>query len=225
MNNKVDKLFKDKLEQHSLPPSAQAWEKVEAHLGKKNKMVVWRAAAALVLVGSVTFMILNWDRETPKEIAKTEHQESGDKSQQSQIKSQETEVRSQDNEKGKQPAPERSVVKKKSVVKQADPVITEQQLAIVEQPDKLPLTNSGETVTTPEIKKEKGITLTYTLPSIKKEQPAVEVAQEEIRKTGMQRVLEIAREVKNGDSPLAELREAKDDIFALDFKKDKNKKH
>jgi hypothetical protein len=34
--NKMDELFKNKLENHSLPPSAEAWEKVERQLEKKK---------------------------------------------------------------------------------------------------------------------------------------------------------------------------------------------
>jgi len=78
MSNKVDRLFKDKLEEHTIQPSAQAWDKVEAHLGKKNKMVVWRIAAGVVLLGVLTFVGLKWNEtETGKELVKNRSQESG----------------------------------------------------------------------------------------------------------------------------------------------------
>lgn len=229
MSNKVDKLFKDKLEGHSLQPSAQAWDKVEAHLGKKNKMVLWvRVAAAIALLGLLVFAALNWtgsyektqhelvkeDDKTPKNdpveeikqpIAKEEV-----KSQKKEVRSQKPVVRSQENvdtqRETRNPEPGTSVPESKA----EEPVA---QIAVVEEPKK------GITLsyTLP----KKGITLTYSLPSVKKPEEALDeplVA----KKTGFERVLEIANEVKNGD-PLAELREAKNDILALEFRKDKDK--
>ena len=73
--------------------------------------------------------------------------------------------------------------------------------------------------------KEKPIVIEYTLESIlpqKKETPIV--AEIDERKNGFQKALEFAREAKNSDSPLGEIRQAKDDLFALNFKKDKQKK-
>ncbi|MFM8739807.1 MAG: hypothetical protein ACKOC0_06340, partial [Cytophagales bacterium] len=59
--NKMDELFKNKLENHSLPPSAEAWEKVEHQLEKKSKPVIWwRAAAAVLLVGAMGWWAYTW---------------------------------------------------------------------------------------------------------------------------------------------------------------------
>ncbi|MFM8912327.1 MAG: hypothetical protein ACKOE6_05315 [Flammeovirgaceae bacterium] len=57
----MDELFKNKLEHHSLPPSAEAWDKVERQLEKKNKPVIWwRAAAAVLLVSVVGWWAYTW---------------------------------------------------------------------------------------------------------------------------------------------------------------------
>ncbi len=62
--NKMDELFKNKLENHSLPPSAEAWEKVERQLEKKSKPVIWwRAAAAILLVGALLGISYWWTGE------------------------------------------------------------------------------------------------------------------------------------------------------------------
>ena len=58
---------------------------------------------------------------------------------------------------------------------------------------------------------------------MKKQEATPEPLVAEQKKTGFERVIEIAKEVKTGEA-LGELRQAKDDIFALDFRKDKNKK-
>jgi hypothetical protein len=52
--NKMDELFKRKLESHSLLPSADAWNKIESNLEKKSKPFIWwRAVAAVLLLGAM----------------------------------------------------------------------------------------------------------------------------------------------------------------------------
>lgn len=212
--NKVDKFFKDKLETHALQPSTQAWEKVESNLSKKNKMTVWlRAAAAVALLGVLGFVLATFnepekqiveEKIEPKEQPTVVPEQKKDEQKQIVVK------------KKKKPSPKKVVVPVVPVVPDVQPepetVQPEQQVAVVIEE-------------TP--KKEKSITLVYSLPTIKKEQPAEEAVAtvDEPKKTGLERVLEIAKEVKNADNPLGHLREAKDDIFAFEFKnKDKNKK-
>jgi cytoskeletal protein RodZ len=230
MNSKVDKLFKEKMETHTLQPSAQAWEKVESHLSKKNKMVVWlRIAAAVALLGLLTFAALNWGvYKSPKIEMVKEQINPG------QIKPQEqpTVAPEQEKEEEKKQVAEAPVKKKFQTKKVLVPVvvdepeITEEQVAVVDVPEVTPLTDrTGNANQMAEKKVERSITLTYSLPSIKTEQPAEPAVAEvtEVKKTGFERVLEIAKEVKNADNPLGELREAKDDILAFEFKKDRDK--
>jgi hypothetical protein len=52
MENRVDELFKNKLEHYASSPPLGAWARIEASLVKKNSpLVVWRLAAALLLMG------------------------------------------------------------------------------------------------------------------------------------------------------------------------------
>lgn len=60
--NKMDELFKNKIENHSLSPSAEAWEKVEQHLEKKSRPIIWWRAAAVVLLAT----LLGWWAYTSK---------------------------------------------------------------------------------------------------------------------------------------------------------------
>jgi hypothetical protein len=217
MDTKVDKLFKEKLEADTLQPSAQAWEKIESHLSKKNKMVVWlRVAAAIALLGLLTFAALNWGvYKAPKtELVKEE------------VKPQEkpTVVPEEKKEEKKLVAEAPAPKKKQKLERAVTPVAPmEQEVAIVEEKINTPLTdridNTDQVI---EKKAEKPITLVYSLPTIKKEAPVEPVAAE-TKKTGLERVLEIAKEVKNADNPLGELRDAKDNILAFEFKKDKDK--
>ena len=75
------------------------------------------------------------------------------------------------------------------------------------------------------VKKEKPVVIEFTLESISKE-PIIEVAQaNEAESSGLKKILETALDVKNGDSDLGIIRDAKNQLFALDFKKDKTKRN
>lgn len=217
----MDKLFKEKLETHTLQPSAQAWEKVESHLSKKNKMVVWlRVAAVIALLTAVAFVVVNFN-DPQKQIVEEK------------IKPQQEPavVPEQKKEEQKQTVKKDPLPKKKAAPAEVQEVQevqempkVEEQVAIVEEPAPV-IEEVPQQVKTEKV--QKPITLVYSLPAIKKEEkPEPTVALDEPKKTGLERVLEIAKEVKNADNPLGELREAKDDILAFEFKnKDKNKKH
>ena len=52
MNSQLDKFFKDKLADHTIAPSKEAWTKVESGLTKKNNNIIWlRVAAAILMAG------------------------------------------------------------------------------------------------------------------------------------------------------------------------------
>lgn len=228
MSNKVDKLFKDKLEGDSLQPSAQAWEKVEAHLGKKNKIVLWaRVAAAIAVLGLLTFVGINWDNGRKREIVKQEMKKQEPEQTAPVVEQRKEELRTEE------PGTEgsKSIKKQKPQPKLVTPIAEQptEQMAIVPEPQLELRPNVVETELTARNSQpttQKGITLTYSLPALKKQDAPAEplvAEQKEQKKTGFERVIEIAKEVKTGDA-LGELRQAKDDIFALDFRKDKKNK-
>ncbi|MBI3482347.1 MAG: hypothetical protein HY015_05145 [Bacteroidetes bacterium] len=59
--DRVDQFFKNKLEDHTIAPSENAWAKVEAGLSKKNNVIVWRWAAAVLLMGAL-ISIIYWSQ-------------------------------------------------------------------------------------------------------------------------------------------------------------------
>src|SRR5437899_10228826 len=59
--DRVDRFFKNKLEDHSITPSEKAWTKVEAGLSKKNNVALWRWAAAVLLMGAL-ISIIYWSQ-------------------------------------------------------------------------------------------------------------------------------------------------------------------
>lgn len=228
MSNKVDKFFKEKLEGHTLTPSAQAWEKLEGHLSKKNRTVIWvRIAAGIALLALVSVAIVVYlggsgdSHELVKDV--TTPSKNDQKPEVTKDEPQPTPapvVESTPALAQKTQSKKRDVLTVQSgsnVPKGVEaPQIEETIPSIEEQPaPKLAQANAPTAPT------EKSIVLVYTLPALKKQPEPEPVVAEETKKTGLERVLEIAREVKNSDSPLADLRDAKDDILALDFKKDR----
>jgi hypothetical protein len=58
MENRLDELFKNKLEHHTTTLSANTWKKIEMNLTTKNSpVVVWRMVAVFVLMGSLLYAI------------------------------------------------------------------------------------------------------------------------------------------------------------------------
>lgn len=70
MNQQPDKIFREKLEGFHKPAPPAAWNKIEAGLQKKNNKVIWfRAAAAVSFVAVAGFLIWTSQSETEQLVA------------------------------------------------------------------------------------------------------------------------------------------------------------
>ncbi len=221
--NKLDDLFKRKLEDLTLEPSGDAWIKLNAKRSKKNKGFAWFSAiAAVLLIGLLVTTIVLLDNRESKQYV----------SEQSKLLPAESSVENKlmGDSLGKPLLTETILITKaKKESKSVNPTTVNPpslQVMVKEIEDEplvaeiLPMEVIAETT----IKKQP-IVIEYRLESIlpqKKETPLVAEVVE--KKNGLQKALEFAREAKNSDSPLGEIRQAKDDLFALNFKKDKQKK-
>ena len=68
MENKIDRLFQDKLARYEVTPTPQAWEKVKAELDGKGKPMIWlRIAASVALLMVSAFLILRSTESVPSE--------------------------------------------------------------------------------------------------------------------------------------------------------------
>jgi len=231
MNNNVDKLFKEKLGEHSLPPSAQAWEKVEAHLTKKNKGIVWfRVAAILALLSLFTFVLLKNGREEGIKQMATQHPVKAEKEKTPASITKE------------EPAKEEPVLAQQAIKKEDHTVADQKKQPITQHEPLIAKTNAEQPAALPEEKQmevpviateatvaqaapQKSIKLTFSLPALKEtESPqamvAATTAAPEEKKTTLQKAVEKANEIRTGDV-LRSLRDAKNDLFAWEFKKDK----
>ncbi len=228
MNNRTDQLFKDKLGDHRLPPSAEAWSKVEGGLSKKNSVVIlWRAAAVFVLFGLLTGAWLYW--------------QSGQKNQPQQLVTKPAETNNipevqknvlvqQEKENKTQVA---AVEKIRDIKKEKGKITVDIQEKISEpiSSENL-LTEEAELVADskgipvePQEKLEKPIVIEFTLDPVLARTLIAQTEGENEKNNGFEKLLDKARDIKNGDSELGSLRDVKNELFALDFRKDKTKRN
>jgi hypothetical protein len=225
--NSVDKLFKSKLEDHQLAPSTKAWEKLESNLSKKNRTIIWfRMAAVLALMGMLTVAVLNWnssDENSP--LTTTDQPVEGKEIEQKPP------LPEKKNEELIKPGIEQTNKKKpiptQLMTKPTENLAASEQVTEVVKKEELIDTSVAslkEEAIEPFAEEKKAIVLVYSLPTLPAKQTATtEVAQVEVEQTGIQKIWEAAKDVKNSDNPWGDLREVKNELLALDFKKDKNK--
>jgi hypothetical protein len=221
MSKQLDRFFKEKLDNHQVPPSDVAWDKVEASLNKEKKGIVWfRAAAAIVLLGVLTVTLL-WVRSGEEttiakvdsaRVAPKPKSTTAPKKKQSIQEPKLPVVRSQSRKTTVFIAQEEN---KKEEIKPEPSVQQDQPVAIVsETPSVIQQENPEVTI------KKPAITLTYTLAQIPSRKDKTQTPEE---KNGLQKAVDVAMDAKNSDGAIAEIRTLKDDLFALNFKKNNKK--
>lgn len=232
MSNRMDQLFKKKLGDHTLTPSADAWAKVEAGLSKKNKFVIfWRAAAAFILCG---LLMGSWFYFQSKDEIQTNQLALEDK-ELGTIEKTSKEIKSVESLDKKVNTSQAKTVKKQPVTPLKKDLKTNNlQLAII---DSNPATNIVQkeketeileaiepTILVAAVKVEKPFVIEFTLDDIPSNQTTVAKV-DEVEKTQLKKIWDKALDIKNGDTELGGLRLAKNELFALDFKKDKTKRN
>ena len=224
----LDELFKEKLADHTTPPSADVWQKVEGNLSKKNNTIVWLRWAAVFLLGGLLLGTLWLQQE---KIAAPLSQTV--KPVQKQIVP-EIKIRNQSSIANAEEA-KKSLFSKRKINRSANPKTIPQGLPlnievteVVEDKSIAQNVSLHETLVHHE-KKSQSIVLTYTLdpvetpaeilaPVVTADLPTVTAAEHKKEKS-LRRMMKLASDVKNSDSPLSGLRGMKDELFALDLKK------
>jgi hypothetical protein len=232
MENKIDQFFKDKIENHPLPPSQDAWNKVEASLSKKNKVAVWRIAAAVLLTGALISLVI-WSQQdsvADKSITETDasvkdnsikdkavpqspavaNKIESKSSTKSSVKTVSPKINSRPDQ-IKREETENLAAKTQTTIPSNDPTVA---IAANNNEEKI----NAEATQAPTVAstKQKPIKLEFTLDDYSSEQSVATVSEE--KSSGFKKVWNLAREVKNGDGPV---REIKNELFALNFKKNK----
>lgn len=235
MTQQPDNLFRDKLEHFQLKPSADAWNRIEASLAKPSKKLLWlKIAAGLVLLSVASVILWNISAEQSQSNI-TAHQENSknhvpdiatnDKSintehllvEQSQIST------STEREKIKE-AIATSIPKYTKPEKQPEEFLPDTEIVnaglLLAQTD-----NTLDNTST-------SVYLVLTADEVNqkylRQQPEPEATQEEKKSSRMQMLMSVAYNLKNGEHALGDLRQMKDEIFALNFideKKQQSKKN
>lgn len=247
MRNKLDELFKKNTGGYQKQPSAEAWNKINKNLHPKTKMSVWQIAASILLVAGVAAVIYlqvkNEGNQSPavaesgnNDTTKIEltpvppeemiAQQPNDK--ENMIIKEDSINHSGENnevpaltkkpeimvaEKQKEPAPEK--IEKETI----KPEILQSEDALadaVEIPENPIAAVEVENATNTESKRKRP-TVTIVYQKSTSETTTVAKNQEKDSKEGLGKIFNLAQDLKNGELALSEIREVKDEIFALDI--------
>ena len=227
MENRLDELFKTKLEHHAAPPSGNAWQRIEGSLAKKNNFFVgWRIAASVLLVAGL-LSVLYWSQrnevETSNQLSQRNIEPTRQPEQKAQISAKEADrslpsIASIKRADRKKDGTQSAVMKKEaeSKVEVLVAVSSTQTQTIVQD-----ATVSLETPNVIEVaqvaKAEKPIVLEFTLAPI---QPEVTARVEE-KNSGFKKLFTKARDLKNGESGL-DISDLTNKLFASNQKHSKD---
>lgn len=229
MNNRIDQLFKDKLGDHRVAPPAEAWLKVEAGVTKKNSYrIVWRAAAVFVLVGLFSAIGIQINRQLQKaEQLSIETNTQNAVTPEHEVIPEHVEPAIALPQANEQSGAVTTL--KKKHIKVNDPVAVIEQ----EQPPQLQdvLENTELTVAQLEVPesvlepaKEKPVVIEFTLDPLPTRTETL-AKDDPDKDSGIMKILDKALDIKNGESDFGSLRNAKNELFALDFRKEKQKRN
>jgi hypothetical protein len=224
MSNKLDNFFSAKLREHNIAPSPRAWEKVESSLSKKNNTaIVLRVAAAIALVAAATIVIV--DQTIDRQTEKTAQQHAKEKPVNAAPEvTRTTEVPAPAKQSKREVSHTNSRHPRTTIPKEIKEIKSEAEATHGGQLVVMEPTTVEEAQAIPQQEmpsaKTKRIVIVYSLPTINKSTPPATVTE---KKSGLQKVMDVAMDMRAAENPLGELREAKDELFAREFKKDKNK--
>jgi hypothetical protein len=239
MKQQPDHLFHNKLENFQLRPSADAWNRIEAGLDKKSNKALWlKIAAGLLLLSIASVLIWKIQPETNVLVDKTPQVTEPASEKAQPIQPEETAVAAVDQDKNiKQEKTEKKDNRIVPAYKNRSTSL-DQQLAVVEptpvetsteviQPETETLIAEVETSTieSTETQNSTAVYIVMTATEVNQKyllpQPEDEATSEGKKSSRMQKLMGVAMNIADGDGPLADLRQKKDELFALNFLEDK----
>lgn len=242
MNQQPDKLFREKLENYHKPVSANAWNRVENKLDKKNNKAFWLKIAASIIILAIAAVLL-WPMKTnegqPQLITK-KPVEKKIQPQQNVSVPEKTTIAAPDTQEAKKSTVKSPAKKKLSIPKVETPArdITTSEIIVAEiQEEKISPVNDNaqsklvETIAVdrPEIEKEEkaGITLIYTAEEIDEKyldkKALAEATLDDKKPSTLRKLLDKAYDLKHNQDPFGDLRQKKNEILALNFKSEKQR--
>jgi hypothetical protein len=244
MNQQPDKLFRDKLQSFNTPAPSGAWNRIESNLDKKNDKILWfRIAASLLLVAIAAWLL--W----PANSIKTPQPELADKTKKQEIVTPEQKKEEQlvapasvqENKIArKEIAPRKRTVNKQqeSIQEEVQKIesITNKALiaqntsvenneAVNTQTISTPVETQTAVVAATEIQKVKIIFSAEEVNNKYLDKKALaEATSEEKKSSTLKKLLDKAYDLKYNQDPFGDLRQKKNEILALNFRTDKQRK-
>jgi hypothetical protein len=237
MKPAIDKLFQEKLEQHTLPAPEKAWGRIESSLDKGHNKTLWFKIAASLILVAAAFVWLTPFNETRVATIATKAPITPNKKHtvDNQVKSTHESVSVQPISKIK-PVLKHEVVKENSAPETA---FTEQESIIVQLPTESelitseqnsiaeiisPVNDNVETAVDPQ-----STTIVYAATEVNEKYllSSTEVnATSGAEKTStFRKLLDKAAGLKNNQNTFGELRQKKNEILALNFKNEKRERN
>lgn len=248
--NPLDELFREKLSAHKVQPSVDAWTRVEKNIAKKNSgWAIWLRAASIVFLmgaGFVAWRVIDeQDAYQASQMATvTESKETTEPGRtENVVSSKEQEANKPVDDLKAEPKPTatttvhhkttRTPVEKPMIAQGQNEDIKEAETAVDTQQSIAQVNEEPTAVTTPaaEIEKitaDKAMVVVYTLelPAQVEESMQEATASAELeKKTGLKRVLELAREARSTENPIGELRQAKNELLAFNFGREREQRN
>jgi hypothetical protein len=246
MNQQPDKLFRDKLQSFQTPAPSGAWNRIEANLDKKNDKILWfRIAASLLLVAIAAYLL--WPSNsinTPKpEVAITTKPQETVKPQQ-QKEEQITPVVPQENKIAKQRKKNVKRVEKNEQQNQSQQIqkqaggdyetnLSDNNITSVNNKDEerlpeiisTPVETQTTVVASTETQKLKIIFSAEEVDNKYLDKKALAEATSDDKKSStLKKLLDKAYDLKYNQDPFGDLRQKKNEILALNFRTDKQRK-
>jgi hypothetical protein len=245
MNQQPDKLFRDKLQSYSTPAPSGAWNRIEANLEKKNDKILWfRIAASLLLVAIAAWLLWPSNKiSTPQPLSdKTKKQEivTPEKKKEKQVVAP-TPI--QENIIAKKEVNAPTPIKKKQLgkteveVRKIEAVANETSIAqnvntSVESSEaenthaiSTPAETQNAVVASAATQKVKIIFSAEEVNNKYLDKNALaEATSDEKKSSTLKKLLDKAYDLKNNQDPFGDLRQKKNEILALNFRTDKQRK-
>ena len=238
MNQQPDKLFREKLESLQKPAPASAWDKIEKNLDNKSpKGLWWKIAASLLLLAVATYML--WPKnshsiENSTALKKVEETKSISNPKEEQIKK-ESPAPTQTSVTPIESSQKNNVAKvdkqKHQTENKVEPKISMEESVANTEPQLNDVTPKTETKiesaevaaidkNAASVKTDEYITLIVTADEANKylTKNTNTQATSDVKKTSsLRKLLKKASDLTNDQRPLADLRQKKDEILALNF--------
>ena len=220
--NQVDRLFNEKLSDHSVAPPASTWDRIEAGLAKKNSTVLWmRWAAILVPATILGLLYLGKPGTTTNKLAEVKKPTQTTVSVAptgNAIPSVPQITNAPAKERRKPVSKQKEVQQPITGISQEDAEVTISLVEPVGPQEEIMIEPSPEPVVLV-AQEVKPLVIVYTLESIL---PSAELVTK--KPSSLERVVKIAQAVKYSD-PLGDLRMMKDGLLAIDLRKKSTKKN